>query len=604
MPNLNPWQADLGTTQGRIVPSGWTPPEGTHAFVLGSDVPGVERSFVAGDYMRVEQSADLTGIKSIRPRVRVRPPSSIPAGAKWSIIFGVDTDGQVVYELDGSADSALTGETRDIDDVVINTSALSGTHAIRVTLRLDGVASTIYDVELPGVYLDGFALETSPPNPIVLTGRVPEPGWVDVPKSTIILFGAHDLTGADSLDPATLYVWVNGVLAIAPVAGVPTFQPGFDGPGSGFVFGIAIDPTVDFESLSVVTVRVLISLTSGPTLDETYSFTVVDATAPVLAEAFATAHTTIRVRFDEPVVMGDGTGASDALNPANYAVVLVGGAPAIMPEITAVTQSTDRELLLTCDIPMTRGATYTVIAVNVRDLFGNAIAAPNNRATFTGFTCQPVPGRDLTVWQWWQSEDRQGDTSGDFAIVTAILQEVIDLILCELDAAFDVFDPDTAPEAFLDLMLWDLGNPFPFVLNETEKRRLISVLVPIMKSKGTDPGIVNAIRFFLGLEVTIRTPWILDGGSLLGEGTLGGTGVGEGPGTFILSGGAPGEIYLFEVVSAVGLTDEERARITQIVRYMKRAGTRFRIVEPSPPPAEPNHLVLGLSRLSLNWRLH
>ena len=40
----------------------------------------------------------------------------------------------------------------------------------------------------------------------------------------------------------------------------------------------------------------------------------------------------------------------------------------------------------------------------------------------------------------------------------------------------EVFDLERAPEVFLDLILADLGNPFPFDLDELDKRRLDSIL--------------------------------------------------------------------------------------------------------------------------------
>ena len=44
------FQRDLGRTQGRIEPAGFAPVEGTYAFVLGSDAPGVFGRFMPGDF--------------------------------------------------------------------------------------------------------------------------------------------------------------------------------------------------------------------------------------------------------------------------------------------------------------------------------------------------------------------------------------------------------------------------------------------------------------------------------------------------------------------------------------------------------------------------
>ena len=47
----------------------------------------------------------------------------------------------------------------------------------------------------------------------------------------------------------------------------------------------------------------------------------------------------------------------------------------------------------------------------------------------------------------------------------------------------------------------DLGNPFPFDLDDLSKRRLAAVLVEMYQQKGTAIGIRNAIRFFLGVDI-------------------------------------------------------------------------------------------------------
>ena len=92
-------------------------------------------------------------------------------------------------------------------------------------------------------------------------------------------------------------------------------------------------------------------------------------------------------------------------------------------------------------------------------------------------------------------------------------------MLTEADRFADVFDIERAPEAFLDLILQDLGNPFPFDLDVLAKRRLASVLVEMYRQKGTKAGIENALRFFLGV-VTAITPFTATT-LVLGESELG-----------------------------------------------------------------------------------
>src|SRR5262249_5061734 len=113
---------------------------------------------------------------------------------------------------------------------------------------------------------------------------------------------------------------------------------------------------------------------------------------------------------------------------------------------------------------------------------------------------------------------------------------------------------------------------------------------------GTDEGMINAIRLFTGIEVTIAVPaadgvWIL-GDSLLGDDT-------------VLGSGNRRDLYSFDVVSPVSLTDEERQRIRTVVAFLRRAPTHLRrMVEPGALPAQPDHVELALSELSTQWLLH
>jgi hypothetical protein len=157
-----------------------------------------------------------------------------------------------------------------------------------------------------------------------------------------------------------------------------------------------------------------------------------------------------------------------------------------------------------------------------------------------------------------------------------------------------VIDPDLAAELFLDLMLLDLGNPFPFDLSLVDKRRLLNVLVAIYREKGTAVGIKNAIRFFLGLEVDVIAysgEALVLGESLLGE-------------DWVLGPAGSFAAYSFEVVVPRALAAEGRRRLRAIVDYMKPAHTHLaRIVEPEIPEVI-DHLELGLSELGETWVLH
>jgi phage tail-like protein len=190
--------------------------------------------------------------------------------------------------------------------------------------------------------------------------------------------------------------------------------------------------------------------------------------------------------------------------------------------------------------------------------------------------------------------NRRDDQTGDLFRFIACLQEVTDLLLADVDRWPDIFDLERAPEAFLDLILRDLGNPFPFELDAMGKRRLASVLVEMYRQKGTAKGIQNAIRFFLGIDISAITPFNADT-LILGESSWASTGC-----------SAP------RTASPVRLQRRgrahpgrrERRQLRAIVEYLKPAHTHFvDLVEPLPPVL-PNHWELGLSDLGETTDLH
>jgi phage tail-like protein len=177
----------------------------------------------------------------------------------------------------------------------------------------------------------------------------------------------------------------------------------------------------------------------------------------------------------------------------------------------------------------------------------------------------------------------------------AVLQDVLELLLAEIDRFPDIFDLDLAPEPFLDLLLADLGNPFAFDLGELQKRRLAAVLVQIYRQKGTAAGIRNAIRFFLGVDVTAVSAF--HGTTLiLGESELGVDWVLGPSGQFAL--------YSFDLTVNRVLTETERRQIRRIVDFMRPAHTHFiDILEPGAP-AFIDHWELGMSELGETTDLH
>ncbi|MCG8419964.1 MAG: phage tail protein, partial [Proteobacteria bacterium] len=340
--------------------------------------------------------------------------------------------------------------------------------------------------ELPGVFLDQVTLDLTTETP-VLINRDPEPGEVEVPVDTQIALELVDVA-TDGIDRAATQAFLGGVLAFDGGAS-PEFQPGFDGPGSGVVetidtLRITLDPTANFPSLARIEVRVVTQTNAPQPLDTTYDFHIQDLTAPILLEALAISATVVRLRFDESMrQLGDGDPA-DALRPSNYAFIAE-TYPAVPVVPVAVTTAGADAMDVTLDIELSQGASYQVTVSNVADRVGNPIGPSGNRAVFTGFIPPNRPAtRDFVLINLLPQVNRDRDTTGDLERFLSIVQDVFDLLLADIDRFPDIFDPDRAPERFVDAMLCDLGNPFAFDLTLIQKRRLATLLVELYRQVG------------------------------------------------------------------------------------------------------------------------
>jgi phage tail-like protein len=458
--------------------------------------------------------------------------------------------------------------------------------------------------------------------PIVqLINRIPEDDEVGVPLDSDIVFDLHDGDGS-APGLATVSVWVGGVLAVS--AGVA--QAGYAVSSSlpdAATRRVTVNPDDDFDSAIDIDVRVT---ESGSSLDETYTFTTKDILPPRVATAEARTRQVVRVTFNEAVKQVSAANSNDALNPANYAFTRL-AVPTVGVEVVSVSQvepADPTSVDLTVNIEMSFNAPYQIVVTGVEDIYGNEIAAPYNAVEFTTLEAPFPAGRRFRLIEFVPNLNRLEDQTGELELWILIKQDVVDLLLCTIDEWLEILDPDVAPERFLDAMLEDLGNPFFFVdLTEIDKRRLLRVLVDIYKAKGTKQGIIDVVRFFTGLTITIEIYNGL-GFELAHEDnpTLDGQSPPSGPGDELSSAATeapgagelgPGErrlLYSFEVHSAIELTDEQRDRIVDIVELMKPAHTHLtRIVEPTTAETY-DHLELGISELGKtggpagSWELH
>jgi phage tail-like protein len=442
-------------------------------------------------------------------------------------------------------------------------------------------------LELPGLVVDNVAAVVATSR-IALINRDPCPGEVGVPIDSAVALELVD-TGADGIDRAATRVFIGGVVAFDGSL-VPEVRPGFDGPRAlvtqlADTFRVVLDPTTPFASEAVVSVRVVSSLAGGAEdLDEVYSFTVEDRTAPRVVAAQAIAQKVVQVGFDEPVVATGSTVFT--FEPLDF--------PAVPIAIVGA-EALGSAVRVDLDTEMTPDVRYRVTAAGVADLNGNVVEPPFDQAVFVGFRPARPQGRRFDLWSMLPKHNRRADATGDLRRFIACLQEALDLLLAEADRFPDLFDLERAPDTFLDAILADLGNPFPFDLDALGKRRLASVLVEMYREKGTEGGIRNAIRFFLGIDVDAITPFT--GSTLvLGESELGID--------WELGPSDRFALYAFDVTVGVPLTDTERRQLRAIVDYMRPAHTHFvDLIEPGPPPTF-EHWELGVSELGESTDLH
>lgn len=499
-------------------------------------------------------------------------------------------------EVVAAINSQLTGATASVDNnaILIESDTYGASSEIIVS------NGTLTIVTLLGLGSGSSVSDTGTDadDAIVLINRNPEPDETAVPADSTIYF---ELASTDGTTPAEtdLEIQVGGTTVWNGVDFVSGYSGTFSNPAAD-VLAFNITPPSEFTTTEIVTVRVILST---PTFDESYSFTAEDAAPPEIAGVQGRDEKILRVTFTEPVVISSVSATNDALNPANYAIERL-SRPAVSVEVVSVNQVSDRIVDVTTDIELTYGAPYLLIVKNVEDLEENAILAPNNTANFDAYA-PPFPnGRRYRLLDFLPALNRSEDASQDLSVFMGIFQEVVNLLLVSIDKWSRILDIDQAPEDFLDAMLGDLGNPFSeFDLEEIDKRRLLYVLVEIYKLKGTAPGIINVVRFFLGLEVTIEIINDYVGWELTATGADASIGnelsdiVEDSPDPAELGPNYAG-IYSFIVHSPYAiLTGEERERITSIAEFMKPGHTHLVAVTDISPEETIDHVDLGYSTL-------
>ncbi len=581
---------DVGQTQLRIRPIGTEPMEQNYVMCLGSDTPGRYEKIKNADNL-IARAVAAPNCRVVRVRARTRPPASQSSGnGLWALQVTANGALMAVYAVD------LFREN-EFFDIAFNAKNSAVNMTLDLRLRYFGASVEENYIELPAIYYDGLILDTNSTTPILIN-RYPEPGLNHVSVYSGIIFHIEDTTtGGAGINVSSIRAYLDGALILTgntPAVGWSGSTVDLSSTG-----GQIVEMYSDTELLSshTYTMRVTAEIAGNPALsvDTSWTFTTEDLTAPAIVSATATGPKTVHVVFSEPVKQVNASLSNDALNPANYTFARL-IAPAVDVEAASVSTIGSSEVEITTDISLTPGAPYTLTATDAEDLIGNEFAAPTNVTTFLAFEPPKPALRTFDLYRLLPLMNRQEDLTQHLAKFISCLQEVIDLTLYDIDRFPQIFDADLAPEGWLDMMLYDMGNPFPFELDETDKRRLLRVLVTMYQQKGAGVGIVNVVRFFMGLEVEIET-YAGDGETLvLGESELGFD--------WTLGTDNAGQLYSFRVIAGQILTETQRSQISQIAEYMKPAHTHFLgIVEPEEPIVV-DHLELGLSELGENWELH
>lgn len=279
----------------------------------------------------------------------------------------------------------------------------------------------------------------------------------------------------------------------------------------------------------------------------------------VAAEAIETRK--VRVTFDGDV---DAT----AYIPGNYTFYAqreieglpVPGAAVTVVQVFEIGPLHARSVDIVVSDDLSPGVNYLISTSGITN-----VVPPYHRIVFKALLFPTPANREISFAGFFDHLDSE-EIGLDKEAFLAVCDDVLKVLLLDVDRFTDIADPDVCPENFLDLMLADLGNPFRFELSVIDKRRLVRLLIPIAKQKGTKPGIENVIRFFMQLRAElIPSPGI---GLILGVSKL--------DVDWILGYGEPWDFQIRVATPTGSLSTEEHARLVQLVDYMKFAQERAR----------------------------
>lgn len=305
----------------------------------------------------------------------------------------------------------------------------------------------------------------------------------------------------------------------------------------------------------------------------------------LFTQAVALSTRVVRITFN-------GVADATALNPANYvlapqtlAVPPTPGVPVAVSSVSEVTGSGMSQFELTANDDLSLGVNYLITATGI-----TGVTAPNNKIVFVAYKPPEPVGRDFAFREWIPRINWRED-SGDLEKFISAVQEVGSLLLYGVDGWGTIYDPDYCAEKYLDILLTQIANPFDyFELSVIEKRRLVQLLLPIYRQKGTAPGIENAIRLFFAREAAV-IPLQNVTGMRLGTSKL--------SVDWVL--GYTGANYTFKVKVESNDGTIPDSRIAKVVDYMRAAHEHPVLLGALPSPTLTSATPGAPGAIALNW---
>lgn len=565
--------------------------QGQWSMVLGHEAPGEVWTMENGDHVTVRQFGEFDDTLAIRIRGEVLFRGG-PDDFQWRV--GASTAGWTEWIEDRGQDVPGWPRRMSLNDIVLNVAGLAGIWNFDLILELLGPGGTPTDIEIPVAWLDFVSFETAPGD-IFLGNRLPYPDQIAIPAANPSLRFSIITTTVSSIDTSTVEILVNGQVAFQSGA----FVAPFDGPLSSVVdpagpasrsadFVVDLTGVLSLASEQPVTVLVNAQTFAGAALADQYTYITADTMPPSLTSVVPIDLLHALVTFSEPVKM---SGTGTALDPTAYTVTSA-SAPAVPLTVIAVETVGVSTVLVTFDQAQTMGAHYVLHAEGVEDLQGNAVN--DITVEWVGYRPPQPAGRRFRLWDFITNFHKAADITRDLRKIILCFQDISDHLLALIDEWPSVWDIDRAPEPLLDVILAELGNPFQFSMDLGTKRRLVGLLTTVYRQKGTAAGIINVVRFFLGLDISITPVNIRENFWLVGFNYLG-------VNTFVAPGKGDPAWYSFWIDSPVLLTDEQREQIFSIADYMKPAHEHILgIREPGGIITQTDYWRLGYGNLGVS----